>query len=229
MNRVAVGTYRVPAEETEAVVCDALQSGIRRIDTAALYKNEKEVGNAIRSSGILRANIHVTTKIHPRYAGRTKAQQSIERSLNNLGISFIDTVLIHRPDVWGKPAAAHPQLIKESWIVLEEYQKEGLIKNIGVSNFDVADVQRILTYATVKPYVNQICYNDGKKPTAELIELCASHGIKLEGYSPFGGAGAPMLKGRSAVDVIKQVLSTIDYVVFGGDLKHPSHLIIDNL
>ena len=229
MNRIAVGTYRVPLEATEAVIADALSAGIRRIDTAALYKNEKQVGDAIRKSTVPRAAIHVTTKIHPRYAGREKAIKSIENSLNFLGLGYIDTVLIHRPDVWGKPAAAHPQLIKESWQVLEEYHKEGLIKHLGVSNFATADIERLLTYATIKPTVNQICKNDEKFPSDELITICKKHGIALEGYSPFGGAGAPMLKERNAVDVLKNVLSSLDCVVFGGDTKYPARLITESL
>lgn len=222
MNSIAVGTYRVPLNVTEDTVLEALKAGLRRVDTAALYKNEKEVGNAVRNSGIPREEIHVTTKIHPKHAGSEKATRSIENSLNNLGLGYIDTALIHRPDVWGKPAAAHPQLIKESWQVLESYHKEGLIKNLGVSNFAIPDLERMLAYATIRPTVNQICCNSTNPPTNELIEYCKKHGIALEGYSPFGGVGAPCLKDTTAVTTLRRILSTFDYVVYGGDLSFPA-------
>jgi diketogulonate reductase-like aldo/keto reductase len=229
MNRIAVGTYRVPLPVTEATVLEALQAGLRRVDTAALYKNEKEVGDAVRNSGISRNAIHVTTKIHPKFAGSEKATKSLENSLNNLGLGYIDTVLIHRPDVWGKPVAAHPQLIKESWFVLETYYKEGLVKNVGVSNFSVADLERLATYATIQPTVNQICCNSLKPPSQELIDYCKKHSIQLEGYSPFGGEGAPCLKGTTASAVLYNTLKTFDYVVYGGDLAYPCSTLLSDL
>lgn len=222
MNAIAVGTYRVPLPVTEDTVLEALRAGLRRVDTAALYKNEKEVGNAVRNSGIPREEIHVTTKIHPKWAGSEKATKSIENSLNNLGLGYIDTVLIHRPDVWGKPAAAHPQLIKESWEVLENYYREGLIKSLGVSNFTVPDLERLRSYATIQPSVNQICCNTTKPPTQELIDYCKNHSIALEGYSPFGGVGAPCLKETTAANTIQNILKTFEYVVYGGDLAFPA-------
>lgn len=227
MNTIAVGTYRVPIPVTEETVKEALHAGLRRIDTAALYKNEKEVGIAVRNSGIPREEIHITTKIHPKFAGTEKATKSIENSLNNLGLGYIDTVLIHRPDVWGKPAAAHPQLIKESWLVLESYFKEGLIKNLGVSNFSAQDLERLYTYATVKPTVNQICCSALKPPTQEVIDYCKNHRIALEGYSPFGGVGAPCLKDSTAAKVLCNVLKTFDYVVYGGDLAFPAKILME--
>lgn len=222
MKSIAVGTYRVPLAATEDTVLEALAAGIRRIDTAALYKNEKEVGNAVRNSEIPRTEIHVTTKLHPKWAGSEKATKSIESSLNNLGLGYIDTFLIHRPDVWGKPAATHPQLIKESWQVLENYYNEGLIKNLGVSNFTVTDLERLQSYAIIKPTVNQICCNNLKPPTQDLIDYCEKHSIALEGYSPFGGVGAPCLKDTSAASTLHNILKTFDYVVYGGDLAFPA-------
>jgi diketogulonate reductase-like aldo/keto reductase len=222
MKSIAVGTYRVPIDVTEDTVLEALIAGIRRVDTAALYKNEKEVGNAVRNSEIPRAEIHVTTKVHPKWAGSEKATKSIENSLNNLGLGYIDTFLIHRPDVWGKPAATHPQLIKETWQVLESYHNEGLIKNLGVSNFTVTDLERLQSYGITKPTVNQICCNNLKPPTQELIDYCKKHSIVLEGYSPFGGVGAPCLKDTTAASTLRNILKTFDNVVYGGDLMFPA-------
>lgn len=229
MNTIAVGTYRVPLHVTEATVNEALVAGLRRVDTAALYKNEKEVGTAVRNSGIPRAEIHITTKVHPKWAGTEKATRSVENSLNNLGLGYIDTALIHRPDVWGKPAAAHPQLIKESWQVLETYYKEGLIKNLGVSNFNIPDLERLLSYAVTKPIVNQICCSALKPPTQELIEYCKNNSIALEGYSPFGGVGAPCLKETTAGKTLQNILKTFDYVVYGGDLAFPAKKLLEEL
>jgi len=227
MNKLAVGTYRVPLSVTEETVREALSAGIRRVDTAALYKNEREVGAAIRNSSLLREAVHVTTKVHPKHAGTEKATRSIEASLNNLGLGYIDTVLIHRPDVWGKPAAKHPQLIKEKWLVMEQYHKEGLIKHLGVSNFSVQDLERLQSYATLKPTVNQVCCNELRPPTQELINYCKKHSIALEGYSPFGGEGSPCItKDTTATTVLLSVLKTFDYVVYGGDLAFPAKELI---
>jgi diketogulonate reductase-like aldo/keto reductase len=220
VNRLAVGTYKVDKSITKDVVLDALKHNIRRIDTANLYKNEEEVGQAIKECDIPRDNLHITTKVHPRYATLKKASVSIERSLESLG-TYADTLLIHRPDVWGQDVSTHPTHIEATWKTLEAYKLEGSAKKIGVSNFTDKEIEQLMTYAIIKPYVNQICINDTKFPSEETIECCRKYNIKIEGYSPFGGVGGPLISDTNTpIDLLKKRLEIADFVVFGGSIEH---------
>ncbi len=220
VERLAVGTYKVDKSVTKDVVLDALKHDIRRIDTANLYKNEAEVGEAIKECGIPRDELHITTKVHPRYATVKKAAISIERSLEALG-TYADTLLIHRPDVWGQEPSTHPAHIELTWKILEAYQMEGSVKKIGVSNFTDKEIEHLMSYATIKPFVNQICINETKFPSEETISCCKKYDIKIEGYSPFGGVGGPLLSDTNTPSVLlKKRLEVADYVVFGGSPDH---------
>jgi diketogulonate reductase-like aldo/keto reductase len=220
VNRLAIGTYKVDKSVTKEVVLDALKHNIRRIDTANLYKNEEEVGQAIKECDIPREDLHITTKVHPRYATIKKASVSIERSLESLG-TYADTLLVHRPDVWGQDVSSHPAHIQDTWKILEAYHLEGSAKKIGVSNFTEKEIEQLMSYAIIKPYVNQICINDNKFPTEETIECCRKYNIKIEGYSPFGGVGGPLISEEAGpVDLLKKRLEVADYVVFGGSKDH---------
>jgi diketogulonate reductase-like aldo/keto reductase len=220
VERVAIGTYKVDKSVTKDVVLDALKHNIRRIDTANLYKNEAEVGEAIKECDIPREDLHITTKVHPRYATVKKAAVSIERSLESLG-TYADTLLIHRPDVWGQESATHSMHIEHTWKILEAYKLEGSVRKIGVSNFTEKEIEHMMSYAIIKPYVNQICINDTKFPTEETIACCKKYDIKIEGYSPFGGVGGPLISDTNTpVDLLKKRLELADYVVFGGSPDH---------
>src|SRR3954454_24035362 len=119
------GVYQVPAEQTEQAVTDALAAGYRHIDTAAAYENEAAVGRAIASSGIPRDELFITTKLWIADAGQDRAAQAFQRSLQRLGLDYLDLYLIHQPfgDYYG------------SWRAMEQLNRDGLAKAIGVSNF----------------------------------------------------------------------------------------------
>lgn len=220
VDKLAIGTYRVEKSVTKNVILDALKHNIRRIDTANLYKNEIEVGSAIKECDVVREDLHITTKVHPRYATLKKAAVSIERSLESLG-TYADTLLVHRPDVWGQDPSTHPMHIEATWKIMEAYNLEGSVKKIGVSNFTEKEIEHLMTYAIIKPFVNQICINDTKFPTEETISCCRKYNIKIEGYSPFGGVGGPLIsEACSPVDLLKKRLELADYVVFGGSHEH---------
>src|SRR3954464_15780764 len=140
------GVYQVPAEETEQVVSDALAAGYRSIDTAAAYRNEEAVGRAIAASGIPRSELFVTTKLWIQDNGEDKAKRAFEASLKRLGLDYVDLYLIHQPlgDYYS------------FWRAMEDLNREGLAKAIGVSNFYPDRLADLIDHNEIVPAVNQI-------------------------------------------------------------------------
>ncbi|MEI7690878.1 MAG: aldo/keto reductase [bacterium] len=150
----------------------ALKMGYRHIDTAKFYFNEESVGKAIRDSGIHREEIWLTTKLFPLDAWNT--QKAFETSFNKLDVGYIDLYLIHWP---------MPGLTKRNWLKMEEIFKNGKVKAIGVSNYSIDYLKDTLSFASIKPAVNQIKlspYNYNPK----MHQFCKENGIVLEAYSP---------------------------------------------
>ena len=148
----------------------ALEAGYRHIDTAAFYGNEKDVGRAIKKSGILRSEIFVTTKV----MNLLSPERAFYRSLENLDLGYIDLYLVHFPI---------PLLKRRAWKILEKICKNGQVKAIGVSNYSAKQLKQLLEYAEVPPAVNQVEFSPffcRKK----LLDYCMSKGIFVEAYSP---------------------------------------------
>jgi diketogulonate reductase-like aldo/keto reductase len=181
---VGFGTWQTPDGQVAAEsVKAALAAGYRHIDTASIYKNEVGVGQGIRGSGVPREEIFVTTKIWNNKRGYEKTRESVEQSLERLGLDYLDMVLIH----W--PAAPHrvdnwEELNGRTWQALTDLYKEGKIRAIGVSNFKPHHLKALLA-AEVKPMVNQIELHPGMTQQ-ETADLCQEHGILLEAWSPLG-------------------------------------------
>jgi diketogulonate reductase-like aldo/keto reductase len=175
---LGLGVYQSPpGETTQRAVAAALRLGYRLIDTASMYGNEADVGEAVRASGIPRAEIVVTTKLWHSDHGYDKARAAARKSADLLGVGPIDLYLIH----W--PRANSPRDRLDSWRALEELCEEGLCRAIGVSNYTVRHLEELLAHARVVPAVNQVefhpfVYDPG------LVAYCGSHGIRLEAYSP---------------------------------------------
>lgn len=144
MPQLGVGTFLVKDAQR---VSNAIKTGFRLIDTAQGYDNEKEVGEGIRMSGIDRSELFITTKVNTTEMREGKVRESLEKSLSDLGLSYIDLVLIH----W--PVKDH---IKETWQILEEYVDNGKIRSIGLSNFNPHHIDTLLSYARIRPVINQI-------------------------------------------------------------------------
>ncbi|MET9463749.1 aldo/keto reductase [Streptomyces sp. NPDC006544] len=168
------GVYQIPAEETERAVGDALAAGYRSLDTAAAYGNEEAVGRAIRSSGIARRELFVTTKLWVSDAGEDKARRACETSLRKLGLEQLDLYLIHQPygDVYG------------SWRAMESLQREGLVRAIGVSNFHGDRLVDLIDHNEVTPAVNQVETHPFYQRTADQ-ELMRERGVQIESWGPF--------------------------------------------
>jgi 2,5-diketo-D-gluconate reductase A len=176
--QLGYGVFQVPPKETEVAVARALQAGYRHIDTAAAYKNEGAVGQAIHASGIDREEIFVTTKCFNDDHGHDKAKRAFKASLERLELEHIDLYLIH----W--PVPSH-DLYVETWQAFIELQAEGLVRAIGVSNFQPAHLERIVAETGVVPAINQVELH----PYFQQTGLRHEHdqlGIVTEAWSPLG-------------------------------------------
>jgi 2,5-diketo-D-gluconate reductase A len=168
------GVYQIPAEQTEQAVTDALAAGYRHIDTAAAYVNEEAVGRAIKSSGIARDELFVTTKLWVSDAGEERARRAFEKSLQRLGLDSLDLYLIHQPfgDYYG------------SWRAMEQLHADGLAKAIGVSNFYPDRLVDLIDHNEITPAVNQIETHPFFQ-RADYQELMRERGVQIESWGPF--------------------------------------------
>jgi diketogulonate reductase-like aldo/keto reductase len=173
--RLGLGMYRSPkGRKSFSTVLYALQFGYRHVDTAAFYKNEREVGDAVKDSGIARDQIFITTKLWNEDHGYDKTLRGFEKSLKELNLDYIDLYLIHWP-VTAKR--------KDSWRALQKIYKEGKCRSIGVSNYLIRHLDELLSETEVVPVVNQVEFHPFLYQQ-ELLEYCRSKNILLEAYSP---------------------------------------------
>jgi 2,5-diketo-D-gluconate reductase A len=178
MPQVGFGVFLVPADEVVEPVRAALDAGYRLIDTAKLYGNEEGVGRAIRESGLPRDDVFVTTKVWNSDHGYDTTLRAFDESQKLLGLDVVDLYLIH----WPTPKR---NLFVETWKALETLYADGRVRAIGVSNFNVPHLQRLLDETTVVPAVNQIELHPGF-PQEELRAFHAQHGVVTESWSPLG-------------------------------------------
>ncbi|MGD8414632.1 MAG: aldo/keto reductase [Candidatus Latescibacterota bacterium] len=172
---LGLGVYQAgPGSETVNAVKWALEAGYRHIDTAAMYGNEKEVGSAIKASGVPREDIFVTTKLWNSDHGYDRAIRAFDDSLKKLGIGYVDLYLIHWP-VEG--------LRDQSWRALETLLDEGKAMSIGVSNYTARHLEELLDSCNTPPAVNQVEFHPFLFQS-ELLQFCRSNYICLEAYSP---------------------------------------------
>jgi 2,5-diketo-D-gluconate reductase A len=176
--QLGFGVFLVPPPEAADAVSHALRTGYRSIDTAAMYRNEQGVGEAIRASGIPRDELFVTTKVWPSDYGRAETADALHRSLEALGDEFVDLYLLH----W--PAPGQGRYV-EAYEALVELRAQGLTRSIGVSNFFPEALEAAIDATGVVPAVNQVELH----PRFEQRELRAfhkQHGILTEAWSPLG-------------------------------------------
>ena len=174
--QLGLGVYKVGQDIAVDLVKMAIEAGYRRIDTAALYDNEQEVGAGIRKSSVARDEIFVTTKIWNDRQGYDNALEAIDESLARLNIDYIDMLLIH----W--PAPAQDKFV-ETWAAFEKALESGKVRGIGVSNFNPAHLEKLLSAGGTIPALNQVELHPGLQQ-AEVRAFNASHGIATEAWSP---------------------------------------------
>lgn len=176
--QMGTGTWTLRGETAVNNVCMALKAGFRHIDTAQMYENEAEVGEGIRLSGVAREEVFLTTKVSPpaMRQGEEAVRKSIDESLRKLNTSYIDLLLIHWPV---KGAVAF------TWKIMESYVKAGKIRSLGVSNFNPDHLDDLLSYAEIRPVINQI---EVHPYHSQVENIAFNHrlGIQVEAWGPFG-------------------------------------------
>lgn len=189
--KLALGTWQTPNDVAAEVVATAIEAGYRHIDTAIAYENESGVGAglkaALETTGIHRESVFITTKIPAEVKTYDDAVRSIQESMDRLDAFHIDMMLIHAPRPWNEmDSTLGNRYYKENlevWKALEEAYEAGKIRAIGVSNFEISDLNNLLAGARVVPAVNQIRVHIGHVPK-DLIDFCEQSGILVEAYSP---------------------------------------------
>jgi methylglyoxal/glyoxal reductase len=176
--RLGLGVFQTPpGPVTRKAVASALSAGYRLIDTAAMYENEADVGEAIRASGVPRAEVVVTTKLWFTDHGFEAAQAAARKSQARLDVGPIDLYLIH----W--PRANSPEERLASWRALEKLRKEGVTRTIGVSNYSIRHLEELRAHAEVPPSVNQVEFHPFVYDP-ELLDYASRHRLVVEAYSP---------------------------------------------
>ncbi len=174
--QLGLGTFQIRSEDAPQTLRTAFDAGYRSIDTAAAYGNEEGVGRAVADSDLSREEVFVTTKLWNRDHGRQSALRAFDASLGRLGLEYVDLYLIH----WPVPSQ---DLYVETWQALQAIHADGRARAIGVSNFDVAHLERLLDETEVVPAVNQIELHP-RLQQRELREFHSEHGILTEAWSP---------------------------------------------
>jgi 2,5-diketo-D-gluconate reductase A len=174
--QLGFGTFQVTPETTKAATLTALAAGYRHIDTAEMYGNEKEVGEAVAESGLNRSEIYVTSKLNNGFHDRADALAAFDRTMDALGFDYLDLFLIH----WPLPAVGD---FVETWKAMEEMQLSGRVRTIGVSNFQREHLQRLFDETETVPAVNQIEVHPYLTQDA-LRAFNTEHGIATEAWSP---------------------------------------------
>lgn len=173
MPMVGLGVYNISEKETQRVVEDAISVGYRSIDTAAMYYNEKGVGDAVHACGVPREELFITTKICDSCYTREETLRSVSRSMKQLGLDYVDLMLIHWP-------VGNPTVM---WHTLEELYEQGMFKAIGISNFYPNTFPKIVNGAKVMPVVNQ-CETHVFYQQRKMLEYLKPYNVAFEAWSP---------------------------------------------
>jgi methylglyoxal/glyoxal reductase len=227
---LGIGVFKVEeGPELVHAVKTAIKHGYRSVDTAAIYGNEVGVGQGIREgmeeSGISREDLFVTSKVWNTDLGYESTLAAYETSLNKLGLEYLDLYLIHWP-VEGK--------YKDAWRALETLYKEGRVKAIGVSNFQIHHLEDLMQDAEIKPMVNQVEYHP-RLTQKELQSFCQKHGIQLEAWSPL--MQGQLLDNEVLQEIANKYNKSVAQVILRWDLQNgvvtipkttKEHRIIEN-
>ncbi|GAF38056.1 aldo/keto reductase [Lentilactobacillus farraginis] len=183
--KVGFGTWQIPGgQPTYDAVTVALKAGYRHIDTAKAYRNEESVGQAIFDSDVDRENVFVTSKLPAETKTYDGVIEDFQSTMKALDFSYLDLYLIHAPWPWAQRGSTeYDEANREVWQAMQDIYNSGKAKAIGVSNFNVHDLQNILEVADVKPAVNQIRYFAGYTEP-QITKFTKDNGILVEAYSP---------------------------------------------
>jgi len=203
MPQIGLGVWQVPNDTVASAVHTAIEAGYRSIDTAALYRNESGVGDAVAATTVPREELFITTKLWNTDQGYDGALRAFDESIRKLRLDYVDLYLIH----WPMPAR---QRYVETWKAFEKLRSDGRVRSIGVSNFHISHLRRLLDAVEVVPAVNQIELHPNL-PQEELRAFHAEHGIVTEAWSPL--ARGKLLRDRTIIGLAQKYDKTPAQIV----------------
>lgn len=202
MPMLGYGVYQIKKEDCQKCVIEAIQAGYRLIDTAAIYMNEVEIGEAIKHCGVNRKELFITTKLWVQDAGYEKSKQAIDAALKRLQLDYLDLLLIHEPmgDIYGM------------WKAMEEAYDEGKVRALGVSNMYADRLMDFIMHVRIQPAINQIRTN----PYFQHIDtkqFMDEYNMIHEAHSPFSQGNENLLKNEILVDIAKKYQKSVGQVI----------------
>ena len=210
--QLGFGVFQIPPPETERAVVSALEAGYRHIDTAEMYGNEQGVGEAVRAVGLDRGDVYITSKLNNGYHRPDEARRAFARTLELLGSDYVDLFLIH----WPLPTLYDGDFAS-TWRTLEEFRADGRARSIGVSNFQVAHLERLAAESDIVPAVNQIELNPYFRNN-EVVEYGLEHGIATEAWAPIGQG--KVLDDPTLLEIAGRYGKSVAQVVLRWQIQH---------
>ncbi|MFB9768298.1 aldo/keto reductase [Lactiplantibacillus modestisalitolerans] len=184
--KLALGVWEIPDDQVAQAVEAAVQIGYRHIDTAQAYGNERGVGEGVRKAGVARDQLFVNSKVAAELKDYDAAKRSIDETLQNMDLDYLDMMIIHNPQPWNEVNQSNDRHFEgnlETWRAMEDAVKAGKLKTIGVSSFNQADLENLIKNSATKPAVNQVQIHIGETPM-DIIKYSQSQGIVVEAFSP---------------------------------------------
>lgn len=216
---IALGTWFIDDDKAADAVRTAVQIGYRHVDTAQAYGNERGVGEGIRTCGVPRGQLFVTSKVAAEHKTYEAAAASIDKTLADMGLDYLDMMIIHSPQPWDKVNQSDDRYVegnRAAWRALEDAYKAGKLRAIGVSNFLQTDIESLWETAQIKPMVNQVLCHISNSPL-ELIDDCQKKGIVMEAYSPVAHGEA--LKNKAIAAMAEKYDVTIPQLCIRFDIQ----------
>lgn len=190
--KLALGVWEIPDEKVADAVKSAVDIGYRHIDTAQAYGNERGVGEGVRNASVSRDQIFVNSKVAAEIKNYDEAKQSIDETLNKMGLDYLDMMIIHNPQPWKEVNQGNDRHFEgnlETWRAMEDAVKAGKLKTIGVSSFNKEDLDNLIKNSDTKPAVNQVQIHIGDTPM-DIIKYSQANDIAVEAFSPVAHGAA---------------------------------------
>lgn len=184
--QLGLGTWFIDDDKAADAVKAAVKLGYRHIDTAQAYGNERGIGEGIRTCGVPREELFVVSKVAAEHKTYESAAKSIDETLSKMGLDYLDMMIIHSPQPWVEVNQSEDRYVegnRAAWRALEDAYKAGKLKVIGISNFQIGDIESLLQTAEIKPMVNQILLHISNTDK-DLVDYCKEQNIQVEAYSP---------------------------------------------
>lgn len=190
--KLALGVWEIPDDQVATAVKSAVKIGYRHIDTAQAYGNERGVGEGVRNASVSRDQLFINSKVAAEIKNYDQAKQSIDETLNKMGLDYLDMMIIHNPQPWkevNQGTDRHFEGNLETWRAMEDAVKAGKLKTIGVSSFNQADLENLINNSATKPAVNQVQIHIGDTPM-DIIKYSQANDIAVEAFSPVAHGAA---------------------------------------